>query len=183
MFEPGSHCVGYRAEKTMFLFKKDTVVGRNCDISAQILPEVGGLYRIEVNVPLRSFNSGDEARDKDVMEILKAKERADLTFRSKALNAEQWKELFAKKSFALDGELLIGNDLHPISLLATYLETKERAEVEGVATIKFGDLGLKPPKVAAGLLANAKEDLELHFHLVSGRILGSDSIRLGKVLE
>jgi hypothetical protein len=179
MFEDGSHCVAYKAEKVSFLFKKDAVVGKNCDISAQVLPEVGGLYHIEVNVPVRSFNSGDSERDKDVIKILKGEERPELTFRTKAMNADQWRELFAKKEFDLDGELFIGQKSFPLKMRATYQEKTDGAEVGGIVNLRFQDLEMRPPSVGAGLVAKAKPELELHFHLVSGRILGADSIRLG----
>ncbi len=180
MFEEGAHCVAYKAEKVSFLFKTDFVVGKNCDISAQVLPEVGGLYHIEVNIPVRSFNSGDADRDKDVVKILKIEERPEITFRSKALSAEQWRELFAKENFDLDGELYIGSKSFPLKMKAHYTDKTDSAEVNGIVTLKFQDLDIRPPRVGAGLVAKAKPDLELHFNLVSGRILGADSIRLGK---
>lgn len=180
LFEEGSHCVAYKAVKTMFLVSNDTVVGKNCDVSAQVLPEVGGLYHIEVNVPVRSFNSGDTDRDKDVLKILKADERPELTFRSKAFSAAQWHELFAKKEFPLEGELFIGAKGFPLTMQVRYLDKNESAEVDGTAHVRYQDFEIKPPKVAAGIVAKAKPDLELHFHLQSHRILGADSIRLGK---
>lgn len=180
LFEEGSHCVAYRAEKVMFLFKKDEVIGKNCDISAQVLPEVGGLYHIEVNVPVRSFNSGDADRDKDVVKILKMDERPEITFRTKAMNADEWRELFKKENFDLEGEIYIGSKSFPLKMEAHYTAKEDSAEVNGIIHLKFEDLDIRPPRVGAGLVAKAKPDLELHFNLVSGRILGADSIRLGK---
>ncbi len=180
LFDEGSHCVAYKAEKVMFLFKKDVVVGKNCDISAQVLPEVGGLYHIEVNVPVRSFNSGDADRDKDVIKILKMDERPELTFRTKALSADEWRDLFAKENFDLDGEIYIGSKSFPLKMQAHYTNKEDSAEVTGIIHLKFEDLDIRPPRVGAGLVAKAKPELELHFSLVSGRILGADSIRLGK---
>jgi hypothetical protein len=180
LFEEGSHCVAYRAEKVTFLFKKDEVIGKNCDISAQVLPEVGGLYHIEVNVPVRSFNSGDADRDKDVVKILKMEERPEITFRTKAMNADEWRELFKKENFDLDGEIYIGSKSFPLKMAAHYTAKEDSAEVNGIIHLKFEDLDIRPPRVGAGLIAKAKPELELHFNLVSGRILGADSIRLGK---
>lgn len=180
LFEEGSHCVAYKAEKVMFLFKKDAVIGKNCDISAQVLPEVGGLYHIEVNIPVRSFNSGDPSRDQDVTKILKGQERPEITFRSQGLSGDGWRELFANEKFTIDGQLFIGDKSFPLRMDAHYTEKSDTAEVNGTVRLKFKDLDIKPPSVGAGLVAKAKPDLELHFNLVSGRILGADSIRLGK---
>lgn len=177
-FEEGDHCVAYRVEKTMFLFKSDMVVGRNCDVSAQVLPEVGGLYHIEVNVPVRSFNSGDADRDKDVLKILLADQRPEITFRSKAFTDEEWHSLFAKSEFPLEGQLYIGPNAYPVTLTVKYTEKEAFAEVQGTAKVKFQDFKIKPPKVGGGLVAKSSPDFELLFHLVSQRILGADSLRL-----
>lgn len=177
-FEEGDHCVAYRVEKTMFLFKSDMVIGRNCDVSAQVLPEVGGLYHIEVNVPVRSFNSGDSDRDKDVLKILLADQRPEITFRSKAFTESEWRTLFAKDQFPLEGQLYIGPNAYPVTLTVKYTEKEAFAEVQGTAKVKFSDFKIKPPKVGGGLVAKSSPDFELLFHLVSQRILGADSLRL-----
>ncbi|NJL24538.1 MAG: YceI family protein [Calothrix sp. SM1_5_4] len=175
----GAHCVAYRAQKVMFFISRSEVIGRNCEVSAQVLPEVGGLYHIEVNVPLRGFSSGDADRDRDVMHLLKVEKRPELTFRTKALSAEGWRKLFATKVFDIEGELFIGDKTFPLKLRTHYSENADVAEVDGVASVAFKDFAMSPPTVAAGVVARAKPDLELHFHLLSQRILGADSIRLG----
>ncbi len=180
VLEASSHCVAYKARKTMLFVRKLSVVGRNCDVSAQVLPEVGGLYNIEVNVPIRSFNSGDSERDRDVMKILKADVRPELTFKTAAKTADQWRELFAKKDFELEGELFIGDKSYPLRMKSSYIQGDEADEISGWAQVRFQDFGLKPPKVVAGILVSVKPELELYFNFVSTRILGADSIRLQK---
>lgn len=180
LFEVGSHCVAYKVKKTTFFVSSGEVVGKNCDVSAQVLPEVGGLYHIEVNVPIRGFTSGESDRDKDVAKILKSEERPDLTFKSKAMSADQWRELFNKSNFELDGELSVGVKDYPIKISMRYIDKSEEAEVDGTGRIRFQDLNLKPPTVGGGIFVKTKSEIELHFHLQSRRILGADSIRLKK---
>jgi len=177
VFEEGTHCVAYRAQKTMFLVATSYVVGKNCDISAQVLPEVGGLYRIEVNVPIRGFSSGDKSRDEDVAKTLLVETKSELTFKSKALTVEQWKTLFKSREFDLEGELTIGDKPFPMKVRSTYAPDAESGEVKGVAKVTFKDFGLTPPQVVAGLVTKTKPDLELHFQLLGNRILGADTIR------
>lgn len=177
LFEEGSHCVAYRVQNTMFFFKTDTVTGKNCEVSAQVLPEVGGLYLIEVNIPIRGFNSDDSERDKDVMKILKADERPEMTFKSMSHSVEKWREMFAKSSFELAGELFIGDKSYPVKLNSRYIQRDDSSEIDGQGSVRFQDLGLTPPTVGGGVLARVKPDLELHFHFTSQRILGADSIR------
>lgn len=181
LLEEGSHCVAYKAERDVLLglFSGRSVIGKNCDVAAQVLPEVGGLYHIEVNIPVRSFNSDDPDRDQDVQKLLKMEERQELTFRTKALTADAWRDLFAKGDFDLEGELSIGKKSFPLTIRSHYLAKDDAAEVDGVAKVRFKDFDIEPPRVVGGVVVKAKPDLELHVHLVSQRILGADSIRLG----
>jgi polyisoprenoid-binding protein YceI len=176
---PDSHCVAYEAQKVTFFLAKSMVTGTNCEVSAQVLPDLGGLYHVEVNIPLKGFSSGDVARDQDVREVLKEKEKPELTFRSEALTAEQWRELFGKTDFDIKGTLSVGNGTFPLTMHSHYITKDDAAVVDGTAEVRFSDFGLRPPRVAAGIVTKAKPDLKLFFRLQSQRILGADSIRLG----
>jgi hypothetical protein len=181
MLESGSHCVAYRAQKTtLMILKGSDVIGKNCDIAAQVLPEVGGLFHIEVVIPIRSFQSGDKGLDEDMIKALKADVQPDLTFRSRSLTADKWRALFAQKEFEVVGDLQIGKKSYPLKLNSHYLQTVDNAEVDGIAKVKFQDYEIAPPQVVGGLVAKTNPELELHFHLSANRILGADSIRLGK---
>ena len=59
--------MAYRVKKKSLSFFSGTVVGKNCDISVQLLPVVGGGCQVEVNIPIGSFDSGD----KDGMKTLR----------------------------------------------------------------------------------------------------------------
>ncbi len=176
LFEGDNHCVAYRVKKTMFLLKSDYVVGKNCEISVQVLPEVGGLYRVEVTIPIDGFSSGDAARDKDVSNILQAQVKAELTYRTQAFSTEMWQALLVKPTFEIPGELTIGEKSHPLTLVSSF-QPGATTLVQGAAQVQFVDFALKPPTVGLGLVAKADAELELHFHLLGGRILGADSIR------
>jgi len=179
LLDEGSNCVAYKAQRTTFFFPGE-VVGKNCDISAQVLPEVGGLYHIEVNIPIRSFSSGKADRDEDFAKALHAEEKPEMTYRTKAMTPEQWRALFEKANFDLEGELQIGEKSFPLKLATKYIQGGESDAVDGMANVKFTDFNVTPPKVIGGLVANTKPDVELHFHLLGSRILGADSIRLEK---
>lgn len=161
----------------MFFVKSVQVVGRNCDVSAQVLPEIGGLYRIEVNIPISSFSSGEADRDNDVRKILKADVKPNLVFRSKAMTAEEWQTLFAKKAFDLEGEMTIGEKTYPLKVSSNYLEKEDGPEVDGVAKANFDDFEIKPPKLGGGAIVKTKKQIELDFHLLASRILGADSLK------
>jgi polyisoprenoid-binding protein YceI len=175
LFESGSHCVAYKARKTMFLLASNEVVGKNCDISAQVLPEVGGLYHIEVNIPLSGFQSGDSSRDEDVMKTLKSDVKSELTFKSVAMTAEQWRALLKTAEFKIAGDLTIGDKSFPLTLTSHYIADGD-GEVDGDARVRFKDFDLATPTAGAGLVAKAKPDFELLLKLQGSRILGADTI-------
>lgn len=174
-----SHCVAYQAQKKMFLgLSNNDVVGSNCDIAAQVLPEVGGLYRVEVNVPIKGLQSGNSSWDAEVVKLLKADVRSELTFRSQAMGVSEWHQLLTKAKFELPGELLVGEKTYPLKFDITYHEDDKSAEVSGSANARFEDFGLKPPTVVGGVVAQSSSNLKLLFHLVSDRILGNETLRL-----
>lgn len=177
LLDEGTHCVAYKTMKTVMLVSSSPVIGKNCDISVQVLPEVGGLYHIEVNIPIKGFQSGDTTRDEDVSQTLKADVRPEMTFKSKAMTADQWRALFKKGDFDIDGELTIGDKTFPLKLASHYEEKPETPEIDGIAKVHFQDFDIKPPKVFLGIVAKSKTDLELHYHFLGNRILGADSIR------
>lgn len=177
MFEAGKHCVAYKVKKrTALSLFSNNVIGTNCDISAQLLPMVGGGYQVEVSIPIAGFDSGDKDRDVDVRQILKESEQSDILFRSKSMTEAEWRQTSQKSSEVLEGTLEIAGKSYPISTPVTITKVSSGIEVDGVAIVPFAKFDLKPPKVGGGLIAKADSDLELHFHLVSDKILGADKI-------
>lgn len=176
MFEPGKHCVAYKVKKKSLSLFSGTVVGKNCDISVQLLPVVGGGYQIEVSVPISGFDSGDKDRDQDVKIILKETEQPEILFRSKVMAEKDWKEFVQKPNVTLDGDLTIAGKSYAISAPAQVTKVATGLEIDGVAVVPFSKFDLQPPKVGGGLIAKADSDLELHFHLLSEKILGADKV-------
>mgnify|MGYP000134285359 CR=1 FL=1 len=66
LLQNGDHCVAYKTEKRIFLVKNVTVIGKNCDVSSQVIPQVDGSFSIEMSVPVEGFHSGEPERDRDV---------------------------------------------------------------------------------------------------------------------
>ena len=63
------------------LVRNVDVVGKNCELTAQMVPEVGGVYSFELSVPVSKFESGESERDRDVIKILKANKQGELVFK------------------------------------------------------------------------------------------------------
>src|ERR1700761_4803256 len=93
MFEAGKHCVGYKFKKKSLSLFSSQVVAKNCDVSAQLLPVVGGGYQIEVSVPVTSFESNDKDWDQDLRDTVKESDQPDVIFHSKVMSEKEWKQL------------------------------------------------------------------------------------------
>ena len=92
------------------------------------------------------------------------------------MSENEWKKALQKSSLVLDGELIIAGKSYSISAPSQITKIKGGVEVDGVAVVPFAKFDLQPPKVGGGLIAKADSDLELHFHLLSPKILGADKV-------
>lgn len=176
IFHSGEHCVAYRTKKVLFLVRTVEVVGRNCDVSSQIMPEVGGKYYVEVLIPVDAFKSGEPERDRDVSKILSPGGSPNVTFRSISMTKAEWEKAFTQETFELDGQIQIGETSNPVKATVKLVKGEDGVEVDGLVKATFKSLGLKPPRMAFGMMARVKDDIELHFHLNGAKTLGINSL-------
>ncbi len=170
------HCVAYKASKRMFLVRSVQVIGQNCEVSSQILPELGGKYLVEVLIPVSRFESGEAERDRDVVKLLGRAGRSEVIFRSESMDQETWKKRMSQGVFEVRGKLQIGEQSYDVKAQAQVHEGPNGPEVEGMVKARFEDFELKPPAMGLGLMAQVGRDLELHFRLSGRRTLGLGSL-------
>ena len=176
MFEAGKHCVGYKFKKKSLSFFNSQVIAKNCDVSAQLLPVVGGGYQIEVSVPISAFESEDKDWDQELRDVLKESDQPDVIFHSKVLSEKEWKQLVQRPKVNLDGEISLGNKTFPINTPCALTKVPGGIEIDGVTSVPFAKFELQPPKKGGGFIVKADSDLEIYFHLVSEKFLGADKI-------
>lgn len=177
LFNNGEHCVAYKTRKTLFLVRTVDVVGKNCEVSSQVLPVPGDKYYIEVLVPVDAFKSGEPERDRDVAKILGAGGKTHVVFKSNAFSKEEWNKFLEAQSFELEGEIQVGTEVRPLKVQTALVKNAEGSiEVDGVAKVTFKEVGLKPPQMGFGMMASVKQQLELHFHLIGAKTLGINSL-------
>lgn len=176
LFDGASHCVAYKTKKKILMIHRVNVVGYNCQVSTQIVPEVDEKYHFEMQVQARGFESGESERDRDVQKILKAESFPQISFKTSGRSKSEWQALLDKKVFLLDGNLEIGGSSYPVSANVT-LDSKNKIHIaNGWVTRKFTELGISPPKLGMGILASVADKVELHFQIRADKILGIDSI-------
>lgn len=165
---PKDHCVAWKTKKTMFLFKKLEPVGISCEVTTTILKDEDGEPFLKVEVPIKSFDSGETKRDLEVVRILKADKQANLIFKT----SEAFKIYDTKKDFGdnFSGELIIGGAKNPVNFRVFKIKKDGKFFYKGKATLKYTDLNISPPSVAGGAVAKVKDYLELHFRFSHDKI-------------
>lgn len=165
-------CVAWEAKKTMFLFRKVQPVGRNCAAKVRFAEGVSdGSYRIEVEVPIAAFDSGEPDRDKDVAVLLKSEEDPNLLVYTSDLPLERWRSLMVD-SGKVDGYLRIGKSDHPIEIPIKI----DNEIIQGSVETSFSALSLQAPEVALGVVASVEDALTLHFNLPLSSVEGWQQI-------
>ena len=176
--EKEKHCVAYVAKKRLMFIRNVEVIGKNCDVRTQVLPDIGGLFSFKLEIPIEHFASGEEQRDKDVKKILKAEKQASLYFTSEKKTKEDWQKLIHnQREVNIEGTLTIANVAHKVRARVEIIKEQDVLFAKGVIVTRFKDLGLKPPELFGGFMAKVKQDLELKFVLNSEKTLGFDSLK------
>lgn len=161
-------CVAWKTKKTMFVFKRETPIGINCNIDVSFkADETGKAYVIILTAPIKNFDSGDEHRDKDVFEILGGPKQADILVTTAPYSKEDWRVMLdgigildfnmklAGETFTFNMPIEMNNDL-----------------MSGNMRANFSDFNIKAPKVAFGLIADVSENLDLAFSIPKSEIKG-----------
>ncbi|WP_327354582.1 YceI family protein [Pseudobacteriovorax antillogorgiicola] len=173
IFRADQHCVAWQAHKTMFLFKTFDPVGMNCDISAKFEPSEEGLSLV-VEVPLQSFDSGEETRDADVFEILQGEVQDPMIFKSTAAPDELWHQIVKLGRGIVPGKLKIGDQEFKVDCPVELSRSGDILILSGKLETHFTSFKIDPPTVLAGALVSVDDALKLHYRLRSDKIGGSD---------
>ncbi|MBK8203351.1 MAG: YceI family protein [Bdellovibrionales bacterium] len=176
LFEFSSHCVAYKTKKKILMIHRVNVIGYNCQVSTQIVPEIDEKYHFEMQVQARGFESGESERDRDVQKILKAESFPQISFKTSGRSKPEWQALLDKKIFLLEGNLEIGGSSFPVAANVTVDSINKIQIANGSVTRKFTELGISPPKLGMGILASVADKVELHFQIRADKTLGIDSI-------
>ena len=97
VFSPDEHCVAYKTEKTMFLFKGVEVIGKSCEVKAEIRwLDSKEQAQVEVSVPVTILDSENSFRDEHMPEILKAELTPNIRFISTWLSRTDMQKILEK---------------------------------------------------------------------------------------
>ena len=156
-----SLCVAWEADKLFLLVSDERPVGMACE-GAMVLEQGPEGVRSVVEVPVEAFNSGEEARDEAVLEILSGGGAQTIVFKSKFLQRSDWRTLISGQSGTLEGDLTIAGITTSVKLNFK----RDGQHITGRVETSFSALKLEPPSVGWGSITLVRDPLVLHFRFL-----------------
>jgi len=174
------HCLAYKTEKTMFFFAGVGVIGKSCEVKAEMRwQDSAEQAQVEVSVPVTSFDSGNSLRDGDIPEILRAELTPEIRFISNWLSRTDMQKMLENQSADVSGMLEVAGNTFPVKFTLSFTDQGEFFLIEGKLITSFSELKVEVPTVGpGGLLAEPRDYLELLVHLRSDKISGTEKIAL-----
>ena len=180
VFAPDDHCLAYKTEKSMFFFAGIEVIGKSCDVQAEIhWQDSEEQAQVEVSVPVSSFDSGNSLRDGDIPEILRGELTPDIRFTSTWLSRTDMQKMFKNGNAEVSGMLEVAGNTFPVKFTLNFTDQGGFFLIEGKLITSFSNLKIEAPNAGlGGLLADTRDYLELLVHLQSNKISGAEKIAL-----
>ena len=180
VFALDEHCLAYKTEKSMFFFAGFEVIGKSCDVQAEIhWQDSEEQAQVEVSVPVSSFDSGNSLRDGDIPEILRAELTPEIRFISNWLSRTDMQKMLENQSADVSGMLEVAGNTFPVKFTLSFKDQGAFYLIEGKLITSFSELKVEVPTVGpGGLLAEPRDYLELLVHLRSDKISGTEKIAL-----
>jgi polyisoprenoid-binding protein YceI len=180
VFAPDEHCLAYKTEKSMFFFDGVEVIGKSCEVKAEIRwQDSTEQAQVEVSVPVKTLDSGNSFRDGEIPEILKAELTPNIRFISTWLSRTDLQKMLEEQNAEVSGILEVAGNTFPVKFTLNFTDQGGFFLIEGKLITSFSDLNIEVPIVGpGGLVADTKDYLELLVHLQSDKISGAEKITL-----
>ena len=173
VFAADEHCLAYYTTKTMFFFADVEVIGKSCEVTAEMHWNASGQQaQVEVSVPASSLKSGIDLRDEDMPEILKADLTPNIRFVSEWLGKSVLLKMLDNQQSEVSGDLEVAGGKFPVKFALIFTKQPGYVLIEGRYKTIFSALKIVVPAVVGGLIADPHDDLELLVHLRSDKISG-----------
>jgi len=178
VFALDEHCLAYKTEKSMFFFAGIEVIGKSCDVQAEIhWQDSEEQAQVEVSVPVSSFDSGNSLRDGDIPEILRGELTPDIRFTSTWLSRTDMQKMFKNGNAEVSGMLEVAGNTFPVKFTLTFRDQGRYFLIAGKLITSFSGLKVEVPTVGpGGMIAEPSDYLELLVHLRSDKISGTEKI-------
>ena len=182
VFTADEHCLAYKTQKTMFFFAGVKVIGKSCEVNAEIhWNDTGEQAQVEVSAPVTSFDSGNYFRDGDIPEILRADLTPNIRFISTWQSRTDLQKMLDNQRTEVSGNLEVAGNVFPVKFDLNFNKQSGFVLIEGKLITSFSALKVEVPTVGpGGLLAKPEDYLELLVHLRSDKISGAEKLDVQK---
>ncbi|MBD1396389.1 YceI family protein [Pontibacter sp. JH31] len=145
--------IGYTLEHPLH-----TVQGISSEVSSQLTLSQDGrkISKVEVRVPVRSFDSGNRRRDRDMLKVTEAERYPEVTFISSQITEQDG-------ALAVTGRLTFHGITREIQLIAQTQWQGESLLVTGEFDISLEAYQIKRPSI---LTMKVKDMLQVRFRMV-----------------
>jgi len=157
-FPAGQSCAAWKTKKRMFLVRTVEPVGISCEVKVE-RSLLEGVWALRIWIPVASFNSGEAERDAEVLKLLKGERYPDILISTEKLEPQLVEDFYKGIEIQVPGRIEVGGK----SLERKFSVRKGNQGLARVSLLtRFKDFDLKPPQVAGGMIAQVRDDLELH---------------------
>jgi len=177
-FSSSEHCVAYHTVKGMFLFFDAEVLGKNCQLEAELSMDAAeDRFRLALTIPVGQFNSQNNHRDEDIAEILGGGSKLPLLFLSDWAPRQWARNLLDGRTETISGVLVIANKEHPLTFHLRVPNQGPSHLIQAWMSTTFSALGVTVPPVGpGGLIAAPRERLDLMAQLHLSRLKGMEQL-------
>ncbi len=134
-----------------------TVKGESAEVNSQLFVDgEKGVQQVKVSVPVRSFDSGNRARDRDMLEVTEADEYPTVTFISSNI-------MELNGALTVIGELTFHGVTREIQFTAQHQRQGPHLFVTGGFEISLEEFKIKRPSI---LTMKVKDNLQVNFNML-----------------
>ena len=134
----------------------EDVTGKSCEVSLGLVRTSKNTISVRVEVPIVSFDSGIEARDEDVFSILGGNLQPNIAVETSQMSKEDLRKTVAGSQKSIIGVLQLAGKGYPVEIVF-------RKKGRGYIKTAFTNLGMEPPSVFLGMLADVGDEIKLEF--------------------
>jgi len=133
-----------------------TVTGTSRQVKSKATIAGSNITAVQVTVPVRSFDSGNRTRDKDMLKVTHEANYPTVTFRSSNITKQN-------NNLRVTGQLTFNGITKEITFNAAQQQKEQNLIVDGQFVISLEAYSIKRPSIFS---MKVKDDLTINFHMV-----------------
>jgi glutathione peroxidase len=174
-------CVAWQVEKSYLGLYSKKPIGTSCSQEITIKKDKL-LYFAEIKVPVSSFKSNEQERDKYVTSTLSSSKHPNIIFTTKKLPRDKWLDLILKGKFEISGHIAIKGNKYKLKTTVTRYHIKNSSFFQGKLSTSFSDIKVDPPSLFLGTV-NVKNNINLFYQIDISKIKNIESVIKQKIFS